>query len=147
MTKEELEKRVRMLEELEAIKRLKTQYAQVCDDNFNPKEMVKLFTDDAEWIGTTDRARGREAIAKMFEGIAKRVASAVHYFMQPTIEINGDRATGVWYMWEPMKMADGKCIIISAIESDKYAKVNGEWLIAEIRVKRFFTADYEKAWE
>ena len=136
------------LEDLEAIKRLKARYAQVCDiDHYNPEEMVKLFTEDAEWIGQIDYGKGREGIRKLFSGVSKRIVSAVHYFILPDIQIEGNKARGLWYMWVPLKMADGKCIIMSGTEADKYEKVNSEWLIGETRVRRFFTAVDEKAWQ
>ena len=37
----ELAKRVQLLEDIEAIKRLKARYAKACDDNYNAEEIAK----------------------------------------------------------------------------------------------------------
>jgi len=94
-----LEKRVQVLEDIEAIKNLKARYAAVCDDKYNPPKGVKLFTQDAVWDGGKDFGvhKGRAAIKKFFEGVAQNIVFAVHYFLQPTIKVNkdGKTATGV----------------------------------------------------
>ena len=43
---EELEKRIQVLEDVEAIKRLKAFYAKACDDKYNPSLMKEVFTED-----------------------------------------------------------------------------------------------------
>jgi len=79
-----LEKRVQVLEDIEAIKNLKARYAAVCDDKYNPPKGVKLFTQDAVWDGGKDFGvhKGRAAIKKFFEGVAQNIVFAVHYFLQ-----------------------------------------------------------------
>jgi hypothetical protein len=39
-TIEELTKRVQQLEDIEAIKQLKSRYAEACDDNYNAEKIV-----------------------------------------------------------------------------------------------------------
>ena len=51
MTLEELEKRVQVLEDVYAIQNLKAKYCQLADDNYNPEETIKLFTEDGLWDG------------------------------------------------------------------------------------------------
>ena len=43
----ELAKKVQRLEDIEAIKQLKAEYADACDDMYNPARMPDLFTKDA----------------------------------------------------------------------------------------------------
>jgi transposase-like protein len=45
----ELERRVRALEDAEAIRNLKAEYAAFCDDQYNPDAIAALFTEDAVW--------------------------------------------------------------------------------------------------
>ena len=40
---EEVAKRIQALEDLEAIKRLKAEYASACDDKYNPERMRMLL--------------------------------------------------------------------------------------------------------
>ena len=46
---EELENRVRVLEDTDAIRNLKARYAAYCDDNYNPDKIAELFVEDAVW--------------------------------------------------------------------------------------------------
>ena len=46
---EELESRVRTLEDTDAIRNLKARYAELCDDNYNPDGIAELFVEDAVW--------------------------------------------------------------------------------------------------
>ena len=46
---EELESRVRTLEDTDAIRNLKARYAELCDDNYNPDGIAALFVEDAVW--------------------------------------------------------------------------------------------------
>ena len=84
-----LGKRIQVLEDIEAIKDLKARYAAVCDDKYNPEKGIKLFTQDAVWNGGKDFGvhKGSKAIKKFFEGVAKNIVFAVHFFLQPIIKI------------------------------------------------------------
>lgn len=150
MLSQELERRIQVLEDLEKIKKLKAKYAHVCDvrDGVGyPKELAKLFTENAVWEAEGfGRYEGRAAIEKFFEG-SNFFSFTVHYFMQPIIEIDSEKhAHGRWDMWCPATSADGRAIWGSAVEEDKYEKVNGEWLISEIKVTVIFMTPYEEGW-
>ena len=63
MDLEALERRIRRLEDLEAIKQLKARYAAYCDANYDADALADLFTSDAVWDGgMLGRSEGREAI-------------------------------------------------------------------------------------
>ena len=145
-----LEKRMQVLEDIEAIKNLTAKYAAVCDDKYNPPKAVKLFTQDAVWDGGKDFGvhKGRAAIKKFFEGVAKNIVFAVHYFLQPVIKVNkdGKTATGKWYLWQACTLKGLGAVWISGLEYDKYRKVKGEWLMSEMRLKLFIMSPYEKGW-
>ena len=63
----ELQNRVRILEDMDAIRNLKARYAAYCDDNYNPDKIAELFVEDAVWeSGPLGRFEGREAIREFF---------------------------------------------------------------------------------
>lgn len=70
---ETLERWIRELEDIEAIKRLGGAYSRGCDDNHNPDRLIEMFTDDAV-IDITDhfgaKVEGRDAIYDMFKNNA-----------------------------------------------------------------------------
>jgi hypothetical protein len=145
-----LEKRIETLEAVEAIKQLKAKYAAVCDDKYNPSAAVKLFTEDAVWDGGKDFGiyRGRPAIKNFFGEVAKNIIFAVHFFLQPIIKINkdGQTASGKWYLWQACTIKGMGATWIAGLEFDKYRKVDGQWLMSEMRLKLFIMAPYTDGW-
>src|SRR5580698_11130508 len=95
----ELAKRITILEDIEAIKKLKARYCSVCDNDHNPDDIVTLFAEDGIWEGADIGAhKGHVAIRKLFEGFRDRISFSQHNVWSPIIEINGDRAKGQWYL-------------------------------------------------
>jgi ketosteroid isomerase-like protein len=145
-----LEERIQRLEDIEAIKNLKARYAAVCDDQYNPEEAIKLFTEDAVWDGGEDFGvhKGREAIKEFFAGVSENLIFAVHYFLQPIIKVNenGETASAKWYLWQAATMRDGTAVWVSGLEHDKYRKINGQWLMSEMKLDLFFMTPYEDGW-
>jgi hypothetical protein len=145
-----LERRIQMLEDIEAIKNLKAAYAAVCDDRYNPEKAVKLFTSDAVWDGGKDFGvhKGTKAIKKFFGQVAQNIVFAVHYFLQPVIKVSkkGDTATGKWYLWQACTLRGGVAVWIAGLEYDKYRKVKGQWLMSGMKLKLFFMTPYERGW-
>ena len=143
----ELEKRVRVLEDIEAIKRLKARYAEICDDRYDPRRMKALFTEDAVWDGgdVWGIYRGREEILGFFAE-AGRSITGVHFFVQPAIEITSDTtAEGSWYLLQQGTKGD-LAFWLSAVEYEKYVKIKEEWVFKEIRFKAFFASPFEEGW-
>jgi len=146
----ELESRIGRLEAIEAIKTLKARYAAACDDNYNPEGIGKLFTEDAVWYGEENFGthKGREAIKAFFAEVSKDIEFAVHYFVQPIIEVSpkGDTATGRWYLWQAATMKGGRAVWLAGLEYDKYRKIDGQWLQSDMRLEIFFLTPYEEGW-
>ena len=47
----ELEKRITIREDIEAIKQLKARYCSICDDDHNPDKITTIFVEDGIWEG------------------------------------------------------------------------------------------------
>src|SRR5438552_1275622 len=79
MASDELEKRITMLEDIEAIKQLKALYCAVCDDDHNPDMIATLFAADGIWEGADiGRHQGHAAIRKLFESFRDRISFSQH---------------------------------------------------------------------
>ena len=77
----DLERRIRALEDIEAIKQLKYRYADACDRGYDADTLADLFTEDAIWDGGVfGRYDGREAIRELFRGVSvgHRLRHALH---------------------------------------------------------------------
>ena len=99
---EGLESRIRDLESVDEIRNLKAEYAAACDDSYDPDRIAALFIEDATWesqgLGLFE---GREAIREFFRGISSHFVFALHYGLNPSIEVTGDTARARWYLFMP----------------------------------------------
>ncbi len=143
-----LEQRVQRLQDITDIRRLKIEYAQQCDDNYNPDGLTALFTDDAVWEGTgLGRYEGKQAIHGFWTDASGRFTFALHYMVGDAIDIapSGVEATGHWYLWEPATI-DGRAMFVAATYDDVYKKVDGRWLFHRVQAHSHFLAPYESGW-
>lgn len=145
---EVLERRVQALEDAEAIRNLKATYAGYCDDSYNADKIVELFTEDAVWESQAlGRFEGREVIRGFFRGVSKIYTFALHYGMNPRIEVNGDTARARWYLFMPCTMADGnRAMWRAGIDDEEYVRVNGEWKFKRKVATGIFSATFEEGW-
>jgi len=60
---------------------------------------------------------------------------------------DGKTATGKWYLWQACTLKGAGAMWIAGLEFDKYRKVNGKWLMSEMRLKLFIMSPYDKGWE
>jgi len=139
----ELEKRITRIEDIEAIKQLKARYCDICDDMHNPDRIASVFAEDGIWeSGDFGVAQGHEKIRELFSGFKRLFSFSQHNITNPLIEINGDKATGVWYIMGPWTETEGnKEIWMSARYDDDYVKINNEWKYQHLRVAVRMVAD------
>jgi ketosteroid isomerase-like protein len=148
MDLETLERRIRRLEDIEAIKQLKARYAAYCDANYDANALAELFTEDAVWDGgALGRNVGREAIRQFFRGSSQRIIFAVHNILSPIIEIDGDTATGTWYLLQTCTYAAGnQAVWGAATYHDRYVRHNGTWKFQHVRIESHFWTPFEEGW-
>jgi hypothetical protein len=148
MNANDLEKRIRVLEDIEAIKRLKARYCAICDDNHNPDKIATVFDQDGIWEGGDfGKAQGHKAIRELFEGFRQLISFSQHNLMNPIIEVDGDRAKGTWYLMGPFTFREkNEAKWLAARYEDDYVKINGEWKYKHLRAIVRMSAPYEKGW-
>lgn len=145
----DLEARIRVLEDIEAIKRLKYKYFR-CIDKGLWDEIGDCFAEDgvADYVPGMP-LEGRPAIAKFFnENIAPAYSMCVHQGHNPEIELTSDTtATGQWELDNFMVTAKTNMgLWIGAFYEDEYVKEKGEWRIKRTKVSFIFMSDIEKGW-
>lgn len=143
-----LEKRIRRLEDLEAIKQLKARYAALCDANYDAEALAGLFTADAVWDGgQLGRAEGREAIRRFFQGSSQRISFAIHNVLNPIIEVAGETATGTWYLFQTCTYTDGnRAVWGAATYHDRYVREHEAWKFQHVQITSHFWTPFEDGW-
>src|ERR1700730_1588189 len=145
MSATDIEKRITVLEDIEAIKRLKARYCAICDDDHNPDKIATVFAEDGIWEGGDfGKAQGHQAIRKLFEGFQRLISFSQHNLMNPIIEVDGDHAKGTWYLLGPFTFREkNDARWIACRYEDDYVKVNGEWKYKHLRAIIRLAASYE----
>ena len=148
MSLEDLEKRIKVLEDIEDIKRLKRRYCLYCDDNYDADALADLFTEDAVWDGgIRGKSEGREAIRSFFQKAPQRLPFAIHMVTNPIIEVDGDTGKGTWYLFQPCTFADGDRAVWGAARYDEeYVRVNGQWKFQNLTLTSHFWTPFDEGW-
>lgn len=133
----DIAQRVQRLEDIEAIRRLKAEYCAVCDDGHDPDRIARLFTPDGIWESPTiGRFTGTAEIRLEFSRAGQRITRSQHSVLNEMIDVDGDRATGVWYLIALFERpAEPNPTWSLGRYYDEYARVDGQWLIKHLRVQ------------
>lgn len=157
----DLESRIRRIEDIEAIRHLKARYAEYADEKYTDDHRRKsqeeldrigrlqagLFTEDAVWDGGEHFGtyRGRDAI---FGFVRKGGWSfAMHYFLNPRIDVDGDRATARWMLWQTCTLTEGDTPCwMAGIEDDEYERTPEGWLMSRMTFRLKFQTRFDIPW-
>ncbi|MGH0031480.1 MAG: nuclear transport factor 2 family protein [Myxococcota bacterium] len=156
----DLETRLRAVEDVQALHRLKARYAQLLDARFQRRgglkpaaevealahEAAGLFTEDAVWDGGPGLGvcEGRTAIARRLAH--STLSFAWHFFVKPEIEVDGDTASGSWDILSPCTTAEGRAMWMAGVEHDTYVREGGVWLHRSMKLDLVFMAPHDRGW-
>ena len=144
----DLERRITILEDIEAIKQLKSKYGYDIDER-NWDKVVDFFSEDASVdFGSFGKYEGKKAIEQFFKETFPPVSSfSVHMSQDPIIEVQGNRAKGKWYLHESATFTAGNSAVWGAITyEDEFVKENGKWKCKFCLVRFIYLTPYEKGW-
>jgi hypothetical protein len=136
----DLQKRVRELEDRAALKELVDTFS-ILSDRKDVRAQVQLFTANAT-VETyrkdvlAAKLSGRKEMEDRFGAFLKNFETVYHFNGQQTVTISGDRATGVSYCMVTLIGLEGGRKMKTSIGvyyHDEYARENGRWLIAKRR--------------
>ena len=126
----DLEKRIRIMEDIEAIKKLKAKYFR-CVDKKLWEEMETVLTEDAvaDYGMGIELLQGRKEITEFLKKNLDRDSMiSVHQGHNPEIEITSDTtARGVWVLNDRLIIQTIATLNGWRYYEDEYVKVNGEW--------------------
>ena len=157
----DLAARVRRLEDYEAIRQLKAFYAKCADDKYTadhrrkpPDEFKRIsalqasvFAEDGVWDGGPQFGTkvGRAAIAEHLANVPW--SFAMHYFLSPSIALDGDRAHGDWMLWQTCTFAENDvAVFMTATTGDDYVRTAAGWKIARMGFTLKFITRFDRPW-
>ena len=154
MNPKELEARIRILEDIEAIRKLKATYCYLCDagleDVRNRDELISHFTQNARLdFGMGAEYQGPEGLKTFFgEMVPLGVSFCMHMVHNPIIDVKGDRATGRWYFEAPTnnRLENNRAEWLTGTYHEEYVRENGEWKFDSIKVDWIYKTPYDEGW-
>lgn len=148
-----LEQRIAALEDIENIKRLKHSYCYIADagtrDARKMEDFAELFVEDA-WVDFDFMGvhKGRHAVLSFYKDqVANILSYSAHMLTNPLIDLDGDRATGKWYVLVPnIFRAVNLATWLQGVYTEEYVKVDGRWKWQSITVRFDHITPYEQGW-
>ena len=154
-TRSDLDRRVARIEDIEAIKRLKADYAAACDRDYDAAAVAELFVEDAVWesnvLGTY---RGRAAIYDFIDGSERETPWIVHIVTNARIDVapSGESATGAFSLLEISTVTDehsvegGDSVVSTATYEDTFVKRDGRWYFQRVIANWHQISNLEQGW-
>ena len=143
MSLEDLEKRVKAIEDLEEIKKLHQNYINLMD-NLQYEEVLDLFTEDATVeIRNSGVKRGRKEMSEVYLGILAKNRGTTRYdghmAIEPDITVNGNMAKGTWLIY--MLFSKPTIQWVQGKNECEYRKENGKWKLSKLKFTRTLASD------
>ena len=141
-----LDQRIRRLEDIEAIRRLRNRY-HFCLNESRFGQVRALFTDDAVVeLGYLARYEGIEAIDRGFRAMAERERFFIKQFIHGhDVEVEGDNGTGTSYL-EARYGRFGVSYVVAGRYDDVYIRAGGVWKFRSMIAELFYTVPNGVGW-
>ena len=134
----ELEKQVRILTDIEAIRKLKAAYFRCVDQNLWD-ELEEVFTGDATAdYGPDIKLDGRKAIIDFLKKtVGKDAFTTAHHGHNAEIEITGETtARAKWALQDRLIIRGISTLTGWGYYDEEYVKENGQWRIKSTAISR-----------
>jgi ketosteroid isomerase-like protein len=143
MSLEDLEKRVKAIEDLEEIKKLHQNYINLMD-NLQYEKVLDLFTEDATVeVRNSGVKRGRKEMSEVYLGVLAKNRGTTRYdghmAIEPDITVNGITAKGTWLIY--MLFSKPTIQWVQGKNECEYRKENGKWKISKLKFTRTLASD------
>jgi len=143
-----LEERIKRLEEIEAIKKMKAEYVLACDER-RWDDAVRYFTSRAVVaFGPFGKFESRQELEKFFkETMPVTIGFTIHRLSNPIIEVKGDTAKGIWYCEIPSThIPTNKAILQQGTYFDEYIKEGNEWKHTKLDLVYSYITEFGEGW-
>ena len=148
---DELEARIRKIEDYQEISNLQAQYSYLID-SFQMEAVVDLFADDLVWesgFDTKSSVTSKPELLQMFKGAQKGCTMWRHQNSNPYIEVEGDNARGTWYVFGMITAVTPEGEVARWVQGkldQEFVRVNGKWKFSRKSTEFNFLTPYEDGW-
>jgi ketosteroid isomerase-like protein len=145
--KKDLEARIKNLEDIEEIKKLKSSYIYRINERDWDGVLDCFWEDAAVDFGPFGKFEG-QTLKKFFkEDFPPVTTFTLHMTADPIIEVNGDKAKGKWYMHESGTWTEGnRAFWCTSKYEDEFVKREGRWRCIFSLITVFYLTPYEEGW-
>lgn len=159
-----LEQRVALLEDLEAIRRLKTLYGEYWDGGWpgtrgSGERLAQLFVEDGTWDArpiVPHVLEGRAQIAAACDGMLtanatdasgaqrERAGLSWHLAANPRIDVDGDEAVGTFTgLIASSEADDGRALWCAGRYTDRFVRTDDGWRFRSVAYEYAFYTPYD----
>ncbi len=149
---EQLENRVRIAEDIEAIQQLTARYCRASDklDVMPPdyvEHIAECFTEDGIWDGgPIFRAEGMEGFQELWgRGGERGISFIIHRATNPVITVTGDTARGLWHMLA-LVIEHGDALWTAGLYDNLYVRTPSGWKIKLMNYEPWFWSRHSQGW-
>ncbi len=94
-------------------------------------QWAATWAEDAWWdLGKGRLSRGRETIVEFWQKAVDGLTIVVQLVHNGAVAIDGETASGRWYVSEHLERTTGATGLLLAWYDDTYVRVDGQWLFA-----------------
>jgi hypothetical protein len=133
------------LAEIEAIKQVKYRYLRALDtkhwDDFADTLTEDVIGDYGESLGEEHHFTDRATLVEFMRNAMPAGVITEHRVTHPEIDIDGDEATGIWYLQDKVIVADVHFMLVGAgFYHDTYRRTADGWRISKTGYDRTYDA-------
>lgn len=131
-----------------AIRNLVAEYIDAVN-RYDGEAWKATWSEDSVWFLMGMEVKGREEVFNLWQGAMGSFEFAIMMLNSGTLKIDGDNASGRWYVTEHTKPKEGDPSLVLGVYDDKYRCENGQWLFAERRYHVMYhgPADYSATYQ
>lgn len=113
-----------------AIRDLAARYIDAVN-RFDAEAWAATWSETAVWTMPGVTAEGRDNILQLWQGAMGSFNYALMALNSGTLHIDGDSASGRWYITEHLSPKEGPGMLVFGVYDDRYTCEDGQWLFAE----------------
>jgi len=142
------DEQIRNLIDKEAIREMMNEWFYLVDDSNAVEALDRFTTEDVTFDGgSLGKADSKEEWIEMTKVIFKEeLLFTRHLVSNEIIRIEGDKATGRWYLNCPTINGNDEALWIHGTYHIDFRKVNGEWKVSSFNFDPTYVTPYDKGW-